>query len=178
MDFLFKIDWFRVIVPSTSIAELFLRGTFVYLVLFSLLRFLPSRQIGALGITDLLVVILFANAAQNAMATDYTSISEGVVLVGTILFWSYTLNWLSYQFPTIQRFLSPPPLLLVKNGRIIARNMRRELITESELMLQLRKQGIEKIEEVKMAFMETDGAISVIPKDSEMRSEAARKPMG
>ncbi|MGI0486786.1 DUF421 domain-containing protein [Pantanalinema rosaneae CENA516] len=162
MDLLLTVDWHRLFVPNISLAEHFLRGTIVYLGLFFLLRFLPSRQVGAVGVTDLLVVILFANAAQNAMATNYTSITDGLILIGTIIFWSYLLNWLGYQFPGVQRLLSAPPLLLVKNGRMIYRNMRRELITESELRLQLRKQGVEKIEEVKQAFMEPDGNISVI----------------
>lgn len=166
MDFLFKIDWYKVFVPSASLLELFLRGTLVYLALFSVLRFLPSRQVGAVGIADLLVVILFANAAQNAMASDYTAITDGLILVGTIIVWSYALNWLGYQFPRLQRFLNPAPLLLVKNGRLIQRNMQRELITEGELMVQLRKQGVEKLEEVRMAFMEADGSISLITRSS------------
>ncbi|WP_432811986.1 DUF421 domain-containing protein [Pantanalinema sp. GBBB05] len=162
IDLLLTVNWHKLFVPNISLTEHFLRGTIVYLALFSLLRFLPSRQVGAVGVTDLLVVILFANAAQNAMATDYTSITDGLILIGTIIFWSYLLNWLGYQFPSIQRVLTAPPLLLVKNGRMIYRNMRRELITESELRLQLRKQGVEKIEDVKKAFMEPDGNISVI----------------
>jgi uncharacterized membrane protein YcaP (DUF421 family) len=108
------------------------------------------------------VIVLFAEAAQNAMATTYTSITEGTILVGTVVFWSYALNWLGYQFPPFQRFMNPPPLLLVKNGRMIDRHMRRELITEDELMRQLRQQGIEYLAEVKQAFIEADGTISII----------------
>ncbi|WP_199320258.1 hypothetical protein [Leptolyngbya sp. FACHB-261] len=57
--------------------ELFLRGSLVYLMFFLVLRFIPNRQVGAVGIADLLVVILFANAAQNAMVSDYSSITDG-----------------------------------------------------------------------------------------------------
>ncbi|MDX2213508.1 MAG: DUF421 domain-containing protein [Oculatellaceae cyanobacterium bins.114] len=159
---LFTVSWHQIFTPSVSLVELFIRGSLVYLILFSLLRFLPNRQVGAVGIADLLVIILFANAAQNAMASDYSSLTDGLILVATIVFWNYLLNWLGFKFPKIQRLLSPPPLMLVKNGRMIFRNMRRELITEGELMLQLRKQGVEKIDEVKMAFMEADGSVSVI----------------
>lgn len=66
-----------------------------------ILRFLPNRQIAAMGIADLLVVILFANAAQNAMSSDYTAITDGIILVLTIIFWNYLLNWLSYKFPPV-----------------------------------------------------------------------------
>lgn len=163
MNSWFTVNWHELFVPSTSILELFIRGSIVYLLLFFVLRFIPSRQLGMLGITDLLVVVLFAEAAQNAMATTYTSITEGVALVGTVIFWSYLINWLGYKFPKLQRFLNPPPLLLVKNGRLIERSLEKELITEEELMSQLRQQGVELIQEVKIAYMEADGGISVIP---------------
>ena len=161
MDLLFKVDWHKIFFPSLSLSELFIRGTIVYLTLLAILRFFPNRQVGAVGIADLLVVFLFANAAQNAMVSDYTAITDGLVLVATIIFWNYLLNWLAYKFPRVERFMSPSPLLLVKNGHLIPRNLRRELINERELMAQLRKQGVEKLEEVKKAFMEADGSISV-----------------
>lgn len=162
MDLLFKIDWYKVFVPSTSVAELFLRGTLVYLILFAILRFLPNRQIGTVGISDLLVVVLFAEAAQNAMASNYTAISDGLILVGTIIFWSYGLNWLGYKFRRFQRFLNPPPMPLVVNGKMLRQNLEQQLITQDELMSMLRKQGVQKMSDVKLAFMEPDGNISVI----------------
>jgi uncharacterized membrane protein YcaP (DUF421 family) len=167
MDIWFHVNWQEMFIPSISIAELIIRASIVYLALFSVLRLLPSRQLGTLGIADLLVVVLFAEAAQNAMASNYTSITEGAILVGTVIFWSYFLNWLGYKVPSFQRFLNPPPLLLVKNGCIIDRHMKRELITEQELMSQLRQQGVESLKDVKRAFMEADGSISVIRQKSQ-----------
>lgn len=171
LEKLFDIKWHEVFVPSMSIAELIIRGTLVYLALFSVLRLMPSRQLGTLGIPDLLVVVLFAEAAQNAMASNYSSITEGAILVGTVIFWSYVLNWLGYILPGFQRFLNPPPLLLVKNGKMIERHMQRQLITEDELMSQLRQQGVEFIADVKKAYMEADGSISVITYDSKFQSQ-------
>lgn len=174
LDFIFHIDWQKLFIPSVSLAEHFWRGTVVYLALFAMIRFLPNRQIGAMGITDLLVIILFANAAQNSMASEFTSITDGLILISIMIAWSYGLNWLGYHYPAIQRLLSPPPLLLVKNGKLLPRNMRRELITEGELLVQLRKQGVEKIVEVQRAFMEADGTISVIAFDQKP-TEATRR---
>lgn len=71
MDIWFHINWHEMFIPSISIAELIIRASIVYLALFSVLRLLPSRQLGTLGIADLLVVVLFAEAAQNAMASNY-----------------------------------------------------------------------------------------------------------
>lgn len=171
MENWWTVNWGHIFIPSVPVLELLIRGTFVYLSLFSVLRFLPSRQLGTLGISDLLVIVLFAEAAQNAMVSSYTSITEGAVLVGTVIFWSYFLNWLGYKFPKFQRFLNPPPLLLVKNGRMIQRHLARELITEDELMSKLRQVGVEYLKDVKKAFMEADGSISVITIESKPPSK-------
>jgi uncharacterized membrane protein YcaP (DUF421 family) len=163
MDRFFDINWEAIFVPQVPLLETFLRGTLVYLSLFILLRLVLKRQSGAIGITDLLVLVLIADAAQNAIAGDYRSIPDGLLLVSTIIFWAYTLDWLGYHFPQIQSLVHPPPLLLVKDGKMLRRNVRQELITEDELLSKLREQGIEDISEVKKAYMEGDGRISVIP---------------
>ena len=165
METLFQIDWESVFVPSLHIGEIVLRGTIVYLFLFVLLRIL-RRGAGAIGISDLLVLVLVADAAQNAMASEYKSITEGLVLVTTIVLWDYLLDWLGYRFPGLRPLLRPAPSLLIKNGRVQRRNLAREMITEEELVEQLREQGVASIEEVKESFMEGDGHISVITIDS------------
>jgi uncharacterized membrane protein YcaP (DUF421 family) len=175
MAIILLIDWRSVFIPSMHIGEIFLRGTVVYLFLFFLLRIL-RREAGAIGISDLLVVVLIADAAQNAMASDYKSITEGVALVSTIAFWDYCLDWLGYRFPAVQRLLRPAPLLLIKDGRMQKRNMRQEMITEEELMGQLREQGVESVEEVKKCYLEADGHVSMIKRDSEDdKKEGAKK---
>ncbi|GEM_PF-2711355 len=85
IDLLFKVDWYRVFVPSTSVAELVVRGSLVYLMLFAVLRFLPNRQQGTVGISDLLVVVLFAEAAQNAMTEFDRAASPPIRGVGLAL---------------------------------------------------------------------------------------------
>jgi uncharacterized membrane protein YcaP (DUF421 family) len=158
----FDIDWNALFIPTVAIGEIFLRGSLVYFMLFLFLRFFLNRETAAIGPADLIVLVLIADASQNAMAANYNSITEGTVLVATIIFWNYTLDWLAFHSPLIARFVRPAPLLLVRNGKMIHRNLRKELITKDELFGQLREQGVDKIEEVKKAYMEGDGHISVI----------------
>jgi uncharacterized membrane protein YcaP (DUF421 family) len=167
METLFSIDWKGAFVPTASILEIVGRGSLMYLVIFALMRFVLKREAGGIGLADLLVVVLIADAAQNAMAGEYKSITEGIALVATLVFWDFTLDWLGYQFPRLERLLHPPPLPLIENGRMLRRNMRRELIGEQELMSYLRGQGVEDVAEVKKAYMEGDGRISVISRGSE-----------
>lgn len=159
------IDWAQLLIPEHSLLEIFVRGTFTYVGLFAILRFFLKRQSGVIGIADLLVIVLIADAAQNAMAAEYKSITEGALLVLTIVFWNYALDWLGYHFPVFQRFTRPPPLALIDDGRFLRRNMRQEMITIDELMSQLRQQGIEDPAKVKKAFIEGDGRISIICHD-------------
>src|SRR5262245_56879901 len=164
-DSVMKIDWRSVFFPSTGVREIFLRGTIIYLFLFFILRIL-RRESGAIGISDLLLIVLIADAAQNAMSSDYKSVTDGIILVSTIAFWDYLLDWIGYRFPNVRPLLRPAPLLLIKDGRLQRRNMRREMITEEELMGRLREQGVEKVEEVKKCYLEGDGSVSVIKRDS------------
>jgi uncharacterized membrane protein YcaP (DUF421 family) len=142
--------------------ELVVRGTAMYWFLFLLFRFVLRRDAGALGIADVLLLVLIADAAQNAMAGGYQSISEGMLLVGTIAGWNWTMDWASWRFPKVARFAEAGPLVLVRRGRILPRNLRREYITVPELMAALREQGVDKLADVKIARMEADGQISVI----------------
>ena len=148
--------------PNTPLLEIFVRGTLVYIALFALLRVVLKRQSGTVGVGDLLVIVLIADASQNAMAGDYVSVPDGLLLVATIVGWSYFIDWLGYHVPRLQRVFFPPPLLLVKDGKMLRRHMRQELITETELMSQLRVQGVDDVAQVKKAFMEGDGRISVV----------------
>ncbi len=171
-EHLIGVDWGKVLLPDTPLLEIFVRGSVLYLAIFFLLRVVLKRESGGMGITDLLVIVLIADAAQNAMADDYSSIPDGILLVATIVFWSYALNWLGHRFPRIERFIHPEPLPLIKDGRMLPERMREELVTEEELKSQLRLQGVEDPAEVKAAYMEGDGRISVIERTG--KSNGAR----
>ena len=160
---LYDINWHDLFVPAHPI-ETIIRGSLMYLTLFLLMRFVLKRESGSIGTADLLMVVVIADAAQNAMAGDYKSITDGVILVVTIMSWNYAIDWLSYHSPTMRRVLQPKPLLLVKDGRMYKQNMRKELITKEELIAELRENGVEDLSEVKEARIEEDGHVSVIKK--------------
>jgi uncharacterized membrane protein YcaP (DUF421 family) len=159
---LMHIEWPEMLIPTHSIAEMVVRGTIMYLGLFTILRLVLKRQAGGSSITDILVIVLIADAAQNGMAKEYQSIPEGLVLVLTIILWSFILDWLAFRFAWFSKLIQPQPLLLVHNGKAQRHNMRRELISMEELLGELRQQGVDSIEDVETANMEGDGRISVV----------------
>ena len=106
-----EVAWDQLFRFTVSPFELFIRGSILYLSIFVLMRVL-RREPGAVGIADLLMVVLIADAAQNGMAGQYRSVADGLVLVLTIVFWNYAIDWLSFHAPWIERFTYPQPIPL------------------------------------------------------------------
>lgn len=157
-----RIDWAELFLPGEPLLETVIRGSVMYLSLFCLLRFTIKREAGSLGLTDLLVVVLLADAAQNGMSGQYESIGDGLVLVVTVVFWSYLLDYLAFHYPFWRRIVRPPRVQLVADGRILRDNLEREKITEEELISEIRTHGCDDVTRVRAAYIESDGMISVI----------------
>jgi len=168
---MFGVDWQSVFMPDTPVLEIVMRGTVMYLSLFVLLRFVLRREAGALGITDLLVIVLLADAAQNGMAGDYQSISDGLILVVTLVAWAYVLNWLSFHSVFFRKVIRPPRVLLVRDGRPLDDALEKEKISMDELMGEVRTHGIDDLRRVKRAYIESDGMISVITYKQDGKSQ-------
>jgi uncharacterized membrane protein YcaP (DUF421 family) len=165
-DKLLKIDWETVFVPSGSLLEIVIRGTIMYLAIFVLMRIF-RRQAGSFSIADLIAVVIIADAAQGGMSGDAKSVTEAVLLIGTIIFWDFFLDWLGFKSKFLRKFIEPGKLKVIENGSFLRENMRKEMITTEELNSQMREQGIEDIAEVKVAHLESDGHFSFIKKDGE-----------
>lgn len=156
MDSLAEI--FRMEMPPWHMV---LRGTLIYWFLLLVFRFLLRRDVGSMGVADLLFVVLVADASSNAMQGEYKTVTDGLVLVGTLVGWNYLLDWASYHSRAVSRLIEPPAEPLVKHGRIVQRTLRRQLITAEELMSKLREKGIADLSEVRLAMLESDGELSV-----------------
>ncbi|TAE29759.1 MAG: DUF421 domain-containing protein [Cytophagales bacterium] len=164
MDIFFDVDWRALFVPEVALLELVIRGTLTYWFCFLYVRFF-RRGAGQLGVTDLLLIILIADAAQNSMAGDYKSITEGVVLVGTLLFWNYALDWLGFNTNLFKKLVSPEPVTLVKDGQLQQHNLNAQMISQDDLNGILRENGIDDLKKVKLCQLEGTGNISVVQRE-------------
>ena len=172
---MFSFDWRTLFIPSDSLLELFVRGTLLYFFILAAMRVL-RRQGGSVGTADLIVVVLVADAAQNGMAGEYKSITEGILLVGIIFFWDYAVDALSYRYAFVRRLVQPPPVILVRDGIPQRRHLQSQLLTMDDLNEQMREQGVDDIRNVKRCFIESDGRMSVIPYgDDERRPHVPEK---
>ena len=104
-DVFWQIDWQSIFIPTISLVELVIRGTLMYFVLFGLLRLVLKRQAGGIGTTDVLVIVLLAEVSGKGFTSDYTSVVEGTVIIATVLFWSYVLEWAGHKYPAVERIL-------------------------------------------------------------------------
>lgn len=157
-----SVEWSELFGLSVSPLELIVRGTAMYWFLFVLFRVVIRRRVGAVGISDVLLLVIIADASQNAMSGDYQSISDGMILVATILAWNMLVDWLTYASPRMEKLLQPAPLLLIDRGKVLRKHLRTEFVSEDELRAKLREHGVTEYAQVEKAHMESDGELSVI----------------
>lgn len=156
------VEWGALFEFNIAPLELVIRGTLMYWFIYALMRCAGRRDFGSLGMANILLLVLIADAAQNAMAADYKSVGEGMVLVGTLVFWSLFIDVMCYYIPGLRGVLEPDRICLIKDGVMQRRGMRREFITEEELFAELRMQGIDDIKKVRRAYIEPAGDVSVL----------------
>jgi uncharacterized membrane protein YcaP (DUF421 family) len=145
--------------------EIALRATLVYLALVILLRVVSKRNAGHLSPNDILTLVIIGGLGTDAIVGGSTSAGDILLLIVIVVGWGYLLDSLEYRVPAVRRLLRDRQTALIEDGRLLRLNMRRELVTEQELMAVLRKEGIDDPAHVKSARMEADGEISVIRKD-------------
>jgi uncharacterized membrane protein YcaP (DUF421 family) len=161
MEF-FPSSWMEIFALETPLFELIARGTILYFSILAFMRLMP-RIGGELAVIDLVFLLLIAEAAAHGMG-EHKTVGDAILMIATLMGWNYLLNLVSFHIPFVESLVSGSPVQIVRDGRLMRRNMRREYLTEDELMAQLRRQGIEKIEDVKAAYIEGEGQLTVIPR--------------
>ena len=148
---------------GSDLVSVAIRTAVVYVFLVLGFRFLGKREAGQLSTLDLVVLLVIANAVQNAMVGENTSLVGGLLAAGVILVLDLLLHSAANRWPAIRDALDGEPTLLVDHGRILVANLRREGITDRELAVALRQNQLLRAEEALYVFLETNGQISVIP---------------
>jgi len=153
---------------STAL-DILLRTVAVYLVILVCLRLAGKREIGQMTVFDLVVLLLIANAVQNAMVGPDTSLVGGLLAAIALLLMNALISFLRLRSPKLRRLVEGTPTILVLHGEVIQQHLRREGIDEETLAASLREHGVENISDVEMAVLEIDGSISVVPVSNETK---------
>ena len=161
-------------VPLTSgstLVDIAFRTGLVYLALLLGLRLTGKRQAGQLTPFDFLLLLLLANAVQNAMTGPDTSLTGGLVAAGTLFAANMIVAWVVRRSKNAQKLIEGNPTILIRHGKILTQNLAREGITIDDLLRSLREHGVETVEEVRSAILEVDGSVSVLKEDEFPRTE-------
>ena len=142
--------------------NLTVRATVVYLAVLIMLRISGKRQIGQMGATEFVSILLISNAVQNAMNGGENSLTGGLLIAAVIIALSIAIAYLTYYSRAFSRIFEGTPRLLVHNGNVIHHALQKELLSVPEFHVLLRKQGVHSTKEVKSAVLEADGTLSII----------------
>lgn len=151
---------------SVTPLNLAIRALVVYLWVLILIRISGKRQIGQMGATEFVAILLISNAVQNSMNAGDNSLVGGLWLAAVLIFLSSTIAWLSYRFGFVQRVFEGTPTLLVHKGVVVKANLVKEQLRMNEFKTLLRKQGIHGLEKIQTAILEADGTLSVSLKNN------------
>jgi len=147
---------------TMPIWEIVARTSLVYLAIVFLLRVVPKRRSGSISPNDMIALVLIGALAGDAVMSGSTSIADILLMIAVVIGWGYLFDVLEYHFPLVHRLLREPQTALIRDGQILRKNLRREFVTEEELMAALREEGVEDPSMVHSACLEADGQISVI----------------
>ena len=153
-------------VLGTPAWAIIVRSLVVYLGILIGLRLMGKRELGQMTIFDLVVILLIANAVQNAMVGADTSLSGGLLAAFVLLGANRVLIALRLRSERLATLLEGTPTILIADGQFITAHLRKEGLDRSEVEMAMREHGIDTISDVKLAVLETDGSISIVPRDS------------
>lgn len=148
-----------------TLLEIALRAAIIYFVVLIGIRLTGKRQVGQMTPFDLVVLLLIANAVQNAMTGPDTSVTGGLVAAATLLGVNVVVTRLAWGHKGVRDWVEGTPTLLIDAGKILSANLAKERITQEELEQALREHGIASVAEVSSAVLEVDGSISVLRLD-------------
>lgn len=144
--------------------EFMLRAVVVYAVVLGMVRLSGKRALGQITPFDVLLIVLLGNAVQNALLGEDTSLAGGLLLAATLIAINYAVGWLVSRSRRMERLVEGEPVLVARDGKLLESVLRRELLTRADFDAALRQQGCRSIDEVELALLETNGHITIVPR--------------
>jgi uncharacterized membrane protein YcaP (DUF421 family) len=143
--------------------ESVLRALAIYAVLMVLFRITGKRSLGQITTFDFILLLIISEAIQNGLVGDSYSITNAFVLVTTLVLVDVGLSLVKGRWPRIERYLDGTPLVIVEGGRLLHDRMGKARVDEGDVLNAARREGLERLAQVKHAVLERNGDISIIP---------------
>jgi uncharacterized membrane protein YcaP (DUF421 family) len=146
--------------------DIVLRTALVFGFLLVLTRVIGRRELSSLQPFDLILLIVLGDAVQQGLTQDDYSLTGAFLVIGTFAVLQVFVSWIGYRFPRARPVLEGEPIIIIDDGQLIERNLKRERLTKQEIAEQARIQQIAHISDVRWGVLETNGQISFIKKSS------------
>jgi uncharacterized membrane protein YcaP (DUF421 family) len=146
--------------------DLVLRAAAVFTLIFIVTRLIGKRELGSLEPFDLILLVVMGDLVQQGVTQDDYSVTGAFIVIATMALMTVGTSYLSFRFRPLRRIMEGEPVVLIENGRPIERNLRRERLTVEELEEKARLEQVESLDKVRLAVLETNGDISIIPAQS------------
>jgi uncharacterized membrane protein YcaP (DUF421 family) len=159
--------WQQLLLPEVPLAQLAIRTVVVFIGLMVLLRLSGKRQVGQLGAIEFVIMLLISEVVQNAMIGGDNSLTAGLLSAAILIALGALVSLLSFRSTTMSRLLEGRPTRLVHDGRVIRAHMNRERLSNTDLKILLRKNGVDDFRTIDEVILEADGSLSITRKGEE-----------
>lgn len=139
-----------------------LRALIVYFVLLVMIRVSGKRTMGQFTSFDMLLVVLLGNAVQNALLGPDTSVGGGLLLAATLMGLNWAVGLASARSARVEALIEGSPVLLARDGKVFKQVLRRELISREDFEKAMREAGVDELDQIQMAVLETNGHITIV----------------
>jgi uncharacterized membrane protein YcaP (DUF421 family) len=144
--------------------DLVIRATVVFFFIFMITRIAGRRELSSLEPFDVILLVVLGDLVQQGITQSDESVTGTLIVMSTITLLSVAVGWVSFRSGRVRLVTEGEPIVLVQDGRLIERNLRRERLTRGDLEEEARQQQVASLGDIRWAILETDGSISVIPK--------------
>lgn len=151
--------------------DIVIRATVLFFLVFGLLRLTGKRELSQFTPFDLVLLVVIGDLIQQGVTHNDFSMTGALIAIATFGFWSVTLGWLSYRSRRAESLLDGEPTVVIRDGELLEKNLRRDRLTRREVEAEMRLAGISRLEEVQWAVLEAHGKISFIARTPETKSE-------
>jgi uncharacterized membrane protein YcaP (DUF421 family) len=144
--------------------DLVFRAVVTFFFIFLLTRIIGRRELSSLEPFDLILLIVLGDAIQQGLTQDDYSVTGAITVITTFALLQVLLSYLNFRVPRLRPILDGEPIVVVQDGKVIERNLKRERLTVEELAEEARTNQIASLDDVQWAVIETSGQISFIEK--------------
>jgi uncharacterized membrane protein YcaP (DUF421 family) len=152
--------------------EIVVRAAVMFLFLWMVTRAVGRSTLGELSTFELLLYVTMGDLVQQSITQQDYSVTAGLLAVSVFGLLTVVLSWVQWRFPRTRPLVHGVPLVVVRDGDIVARAARQQRLTDTDLMAAARQQGVRDLDEVEVAVLEPDGKISFFTRTDSSESGA------